>query len=73
MPTLLWVQYFLIKLSKYKDFIRPGTLLKQIKNLQNSFIEKKKLNEIDVPQIKKNESLKDVGGMEDRPGACPAS
>ena len=54
------LEFFLIKLSKYKDFIRPGTLLKQIKNLQNSFIEKKKLNEIDVPQIKRNESLNSI-------------
>ena len=54
------LEFFLIKLSKYKDFIIPGTLLKQIKNLQNSFIEKKKLNEIDVPQIKRNESLNSI-------------
>ena len=51
------LEFFLIKLSKYKDFIRPGTLLRQIKNLQASFIEKKKLNEVDVPQIKKDEAI----------------
>lgn len=37
------LEFFLIKLSRYKDFIRPETLLKQIKNLQTSFIEKKKV------------------------------
>ena len=57
------LEFFLIKLSKYKDFIRPGTLLKQIKNLQNSFIEKKKLNEIDVPQIKKDETLNHISSV----------
>ena len=54
------LEFFLIKLSKYKDFIRPGTLLRQIKNLQASFIEKKKLNEVDVPQIKKDEALNKI-------------
>ena len=38
------LEFFLVKLSKYKDFIRPGTLLKQIKMLQTSFLEKKKIN-----------------------------
>lgn len=40
------LEFFLIKLSRYKDFIRPETLLKQIKTLQTSFIEKKKLTPI---------------------------
>ena len=45
------LEFFLIKLSRYKDFIRPETLLKQIRTLQTSFIEKKKLTEIPKPEI----------------------
>lgn len=49
------LEFFLVKLSKYKDFIRPGTLLKQIKMLQTSFLEKKKLTEVPKVEIGKTE------------------
>ena len=49
------LEFFLVKLSKYKDFIRPGTLLKQIKMLQTSFLEKKKINEVPKVEISKTE------------------
>lgn len=49
------LEFFLIKLSRYKNFIRPEALLKQIKALQTSFIEKKKLTEIPKAEINKQE------------------
>lgn len=50
------LEFFLIKLTKYKDFIRPGTLLKQIKALQTAFLEKKKLNELEITKTQYNSS-----------------
>jgi hypothetical protein len=50
------LEFFLIKLTKYKDFIRPGTLLKQIKALQTAFLEKKKLNELEITKTQHNNS-----------------
>ncbi len=51
------LEFFLIKLTKYKDFIRPGTLLKQIKALQTAFLEKKKLTQTDNSKNQKSENL----------------
>lgn len=60
------LEFFLIKLSRYKDFIRPEALLKQIRTLQTSFIEKKKLTEIPKPEINTKVTYKSIITTEPR-------